>query len=73
MSLGSENNQRILSHNPNSDALEEVIESIRQRIRQTGDKPHVSVARQLELLDEFAAFDYGRFMIQNKGLNGYWT
>ena len=57
MSLRSENNQRTLSHNPNSDALEEVIESIRQRIRQTGDKPHVSVARQMEILDEIATLD----------------
>ncbi len=73
MSLPSENNQRILSHNSNSDALEEVIESIRQRIRQTGDKPHVTVARQLEILDETAAFDFGRFLIQNNGMNGYWT
>ncbi len=73
MSLRAENNQRTLSHNPNSDALEEVIESIRQRIRLSGDKPHVSVARQLEILDEFAASDYGRFLIQNNGMNGYLT
>ena len=73
MSIRSEDNQRTLSHNPIVDDLEEVLESIRALIQQAGDKPYVSVARQLQILDELAAFELGRFMIQNKGWNGYWT
>ncbi|NEP81761.1 MAG: class I SAM-dependent methyltransferase, partial [Okeania sp. SIO3B3] len=45
----------------------------KQRIIQTGDKPHVTVARQLELLNELSDFPLGQFLLQNGGLNGYWT
>ena len=73
MSIRPENNQRTLSHNPNSNDLEEVLESIRARIKQALDKPHVSVVRQLQVLEELAAFELGRFLLQNNGVNGYWT
>lgn len=68
-----EDSQPILSHNSYPNELEEVLESIRIRIKQAGDKQYVSVARQLQILDELAAFEFGRFMIQNRGWNGYWT
>ena len=73
MSNSLEDSQRILSHNPYSNDLEEVLESIRIKIKLAGDKQHVSVARQLQLLDELAALEFGRFIIQNRGWNGYWT
>jgi len=73
MSNRLEDSQRILSHNSSPNELEEVLENIRIRIKQAGDKQYFSVARQLQLLDELAAFEFGRFMIQNRGWNGYWT
>lgn len=73
MSNRLEDSQGILSHNSEPNELEEALESIRIRIKQAGDKQYVSVARQLQILDEFAAFELGRFMIQNRGWNGYWT
>lgn len=73
MSIDLENTQRTLSHNSHPNALEEVLESIRSKIQQSGDKPYASVAKQLQILDELAAFEFGRFMIQNRGWNGYWT
>lgn len=73
MSNRLEDSQRILSHNSYPNELEEVLESIRIKIKQAGDKQYVSVARQLQILDELAAFELGRFMIQNRGWNGYWT
>ena len=73
MSNRLKDSQRILSHNSDPNELEEVLESIRKRIQQAGDKQYVSVARQLQILDELAAFEFGRFMIQNRGWNGYWT
>jgi len=47
MSNRLEDSQRILSHNSDPNELEEVLESIRIRIKQAGDKQYVSVARQL--------------------------
>ncbi|WP_210407430.1 class I SAM-dependent methyltransferase, partial [Hydrocoleum sp. CS-953] len=67
------NEQRILSHGKKNETIEETIERIKQRIIQTGDKPHVTVARQLELLNELADFPLGQFTLQNGGSNGYWT
>ncbi|NES68080.1 MAG: class I SAM-dependent methyltransferase, partial [Okeania sp. SIO2D1] len=33
----------------------------------------VTVARQLEILNELVGFPLGQFFLQNRGLNGYWT
>ncbi|MGD1714766.1 class I SAM-dependent methyltransferase [Dapis sp. BLCC M172] len=66
------NEQRILSHGNQNETIEETVERVKQRIIQTGDKPHVTVARQLELLNELADFPLGQFLLQNRGLNGYW-
>lgn len=73
MSAISVDNQPILSHNTNPKPLNLVLEGIRSRIQQVGDKPYVSVQKQMQILDELAAFEFGRFMIQNLGWNGYWT
>ncbi len=67
------NEQRILSHGSKNESIEETIERIKQRIIETGDKPHVTVARQLELINELAGFPLGQFLLQNSGFNGYWT
>lgn len=65
---------RLISHGADADvALEERIDAIKLRIRQTGDIPGASVDRQLELLDEMARFDLGRFLLVNRGLNAEWT
>lgn len=73
MSDRLEDSQRILSHNSHPNELDEVLESIRIRIKQAGDKQSFSVARQLQILDELAAFEFGRFIIQNGVWNSYWT
>lgn len=67
------NKQHILSHGNQNETIEKTIERIKQRIIQTGDKPHVTVVRQLELLNELADFPLGQFLLQNGGFNGYWT
>ncbi|OZH53831.1 hypothetical protein AFK68_15025 [Hydrocoleum sp. CS-953] len=67
------NEQRILSHGNKNESLKETIERVKQRIIEMGDKPYVTVARQLELLNELAAFPLGKFWLHNRGLNGYWT
>ncbi|NEP71979.1 MAG: class I SAM-dependent methyltransferase [Okeania sp. SIO2G4] len=67
------NQQRTLSHGKKNETIEETIEKVKQRIIETGDKPHVTVARQLELLNELVGFPLGQFLLQNGGLNGYWT
>lgn len=66
-------NERIMSHGTKSESLDETIQKLKQRICQEGDKPYITVARQLELIDQLSQFNFGKFLLQNKGLNGYWT
>jgi SAM-dependent methyltransferase len=64
---------RLLSHEVNPHSLITAVEKIKQRITQAGDKPDVTVARQLQLVDELAQFPFGQFLLQHQGINGYWT
>ncbi len=69
MAATKENN---LSHTER-DTLLGAIEHIAKKIKQRGDLSYVSVARQLEILQELSRFELGRFLLQRGGLNGYWT
>ncbi|HJO56730.1 MAG TPA: ornithine--oxo-acid transaminase, partial [Nitrospinaceae bacterium] len=52
--------------------LEMLHQTMRSRIQSVGDKDHVSVDQQLQLLDEMMGFELGRFLVKNKGVNGHW-
>lgn len=43
------------------------------RITQEGDKPGASLSKRLGLFEDLCAFPLGRFLIQNGGLDAYWT
>lgn len=65
--------KRLISHVISPESLENTIQKITQRIEQQGDKPHATVAQQLKLLAQLNEFDFGRYLLQNQGINGYWT
>ncbi len=66
--------KNLISHHPEQeDSFAVTVERIAQRIKKTGDLPHVNAAKQLELLDELTLFPFGRFLLENRGVNGYWT
>ncbi len=48
------------------------IEQCRDRLKSDGDLT-LPLTQKLQLLEEFASFDLGEFVLENKGLNGYWT
>jgi SAM-dependent methyltransferase len=62
----------VISHGSN-DSFEKITQDIRLRIESQGDKPHATVAEQLALLEGLKHFPFGRFLIENKGINGFWT
>lgn len=62
-----------LSHDLKSGSFEECVKKREREILERGDLPEMSVKSQIELLRELAQSALGRFMIQNRGLNGYWT
>lgn len=63
---------QLLSHQANPEALTSTIRETRSGIIAAGEKPHVTIARQLEIIDRLAEFEFGRFLLQNRGMNGYW-
>lgn len=62
-----------LSHLERENSLQSSIENIRDKIISRGDLPYVSVDRQLKLLEDLSQSDFGKFLIERGGLNGYWT
>lgn len=64
---------RLISHVISPETLENTIQKITERIKHQGDKPYTTVIRQLELLAQLNEFDFGRYLLQNQGINGYWT
>lgn len=65
--------KQLLSHEISPKKIEDRIKTIAARIKEEGDKPYVTVSRQLELLSRLSEFDFGRHLLQNQGINGYWT
>lgn len=72
MSHSMEQN-RLISHAVSPDSIEEKIQKISQKIKREGDKSGFAAAQQLELLAQLTEFNFGRYLLQNQGINGYWT
>lgn len=53
--------------------LEQSYEQLKKNIIALGDKPYVSVEEQLALLEQLSEFEFGKFLILHRGVNGYWT
>ena len=49
------------------------LQSIRSRLRQAGNLSGATVEQQISLLEELSTFALGRFLLENRGLNAYWT
>jgi SAM-dependent methyltransferase len=65
---------KTLSHSNDNDIDKSVcIENYKRRILDVGDKEHVTVDEQLQLIDKLGEFPLGEFILQNRGTNGYWT
>src|SRR3990167_6687789 len=65
--------QHLLSHSITTEEIDVAIQKIATRIRQHGDKPYATVDMQRDLLQQLSQFELGRFLLINRGINGYWT
>lgn len=61
------------THFEENGSFEEVLQNLKKRIISRGDLPHVSVKYQLEIVSLLCEFPLGRFILENKGANGFWT
>lgn len=57
----------------NDDQMMDLHQSIMTRLKVTEDKLFLPLAETKELLQSLMGFELGRFLLRNKGLNGYWT
>lgn len=64
--------EKLLSHGADKNLTNAVME-IHNRLVKEGDKSYVTLTEELRLLEELQKFELGRFLILNRGLNGYWT
>jgi len=64
---------KLKSHAPSPKEVECIIQEKTAKIIAVGDKPDVTVQEQLDILNQLAGFDFGRFLLQHQGVNGYWT
>lgn len=71
---GPNDGGRVISHGADPAVThDKLMESVKRRLRAAGDLPGATTDRQVELLTQLARFDLGRFLLQNHGLNAYWT
>jgi|SRR3989339_515653 len=65
--------EKLISHSFKPEALDLVIKKLSEKIKLQGDTDGFTVQQKLELLHELSQFDFGRYLLQNSGINGYWT
>jgi len=53
--------------------LSTVIENLQKKIILRGNLSHVSVERQLDILNDLCSFPLGRFFLGRQGADGFWT
>ena len=65
---------RLISHgtDPRNEHIDR-LQFIKSRLRQAGGLPGATVDQQISLLEELSTFELGRFLLENRGLNAYWT
>ncbi|NDL63755.1 SAM-dependent methyltransferase [Enterobacteriales bacterium SAP-6] len=65
---------QLLSHQAHSSlSPDELLRFVKERLREAGDLPNATVEAQILLAEELAEFSLGRFLLENRGLNAYWT
>lgn len=63
--------KNIISHSL-SDNFEQALKNIKQKILKSKDDKDSSALEKMEILEQLITFPLGRFLIQNRGLNGAW-
>lgn len=54
-------------------ATEAPLETIRSRVAQIQNRPDLTVERANQIIDQMNEFGFGRFLLKNSGINGFWT
>lgn len=63
----------IISHEANPEELALLLDEKMNSIIEAHGKESKFTHECLTLLEQLSQFDFGRFLLQNRGINGYWT
>ncbi|ASQ47362.1 SAM-dependent methyltransferase [Legionella clemsonensis] len=70
--MSTQDNQHLISHAQDKKSLELCVNNIAAHLKKDIESSEV-LGQYLDLLHQLQQFDFGRFLIQNQGINGYWT
>ncbi len=62
-----------LSHSKTLTSFEECLDAIRHKVISRGDLTYATVSYQLEIITQLCDFSLGRFILEHRGANGFWT
>lgn len=62
-----------LSHEKQDESFQNRLTHLTDMIHQRKDLPYATVDQQIEILNQLANSEFGKFLIERGGLNGYWT
>jgi ubiquinone/menaquinone biosynthesis C-methylase UbiE len=62
----------VISHGSEKD-FNTTYEELKRKIIKDGNLQNSTAAERFELLEELAHFNFGKFLILNRGINGFWT
>lgn len=65
--------EMLLSHNSKNEDIHQTVARLITRIRQTQGSSGSTAEEQEDLIDQLAQFPLGRFWLQNRGTDGFWT
>lgn len=49
------------------------VKNLKEKIIQRGDLPYISVQKLLDIIEDLCSFPLGKFFLERKGANGFWT
>lgn len=65
--------KRLISHLMYPETIESIVRTISEKITLRENKSSADLLTKLEILTKLTEFDFGRYLLKNQGLNGYWT
>ena len=61
------------THSTTNTSFAKILEIIKHKIIVRGALPYASIDYQLEIVNQLCDFPLGRFILERKGANGFWT
>lgn len=67
-------NDLVISHGSSQGFnLQNLQDALKEKCRDELKLGELETAQRVQLLNQLAEFEFGRFLLQNRGINGYWT